>query len=166
MTKKLPAENAVPAWLDEGLPHIWLPYAQMQTTPMPLPVVSAHGCRLQLADGRELIDGIASWWSMCHGYQHPTIVNAISNQAQSLSHVMFGGLAHEQAYTLATRLCQTAGMGMERVFFSESGSVAVEVALKMALQYWRNKGDNRRNKFICFSNGYHGDTVGAMSVSP
>jgi adenosylmethionine-8-amino-7-oxononanoate aminotransferase len=137
----------------------------MQTVPMPLPVVSAHGCRLQLADGRELIDGIASWWSMCHGYQHPEIIKQITHQAQSLSHVMFGGLAHEPAYTLATRLCQTAGMGMERVFFSESGSVAVEVALKMALQYWRNKGDNRRNKFVCFNNSYHGDTVGAMSVS-
>ena len=154
-----------PTWLAEGWPHIWLPYAQMQTRPMPLPVVSAHGCRIKLADGRELIDGIASWWSMCHGYQHPEIIKQITHQAARLSHVMFGGLAHEQAYTLATRLCQTAGMGMERVFFSESGSVAVEVALKMALQYWRNKGNHRRNKFVCFSNSYHGDTVGAMSVS-
>jgi adenosylmethionine-8-amino-7-oxononanoate aminotransferase len=154
-----------PAWLNDGLPHIWLPYTQMQTTAMPEAVVGAEGCRLKLADGRELIDGTASWWSMCHGYQHPHIVEAIQKQAGQLSHVMFGGLAHEPAYTLAARLCKTTGMGMSRVFFAESGSVAVEVALKMALQYWRNKGETKRTKFICMSNGYHGDTVGAMSVS-
>lgn len=152
-------------WLTSGFAHVWLPYTQMQGAAVPLPVVGTAGCRLKLADGRELVDGIASWWSMCHGYQDPTIVSAIQQQAGSLSHVMFGGLAHEPAYTLATRLCATAGMGMERVFFAESGSVAVEVALKMALQYWRNKGDTKRTKFVCFSNGYHGDTVGAMSVS-
>lgn len=152
-------------WLTDGYPHIWLPYTQMQTAALPEAVVGAHGCRLKLADGRELIDGTASWWSMCHGYQHPHIVAAITQQAQALSHVMFGGLAHEPAYRLAARLCQTAGMGLSRVFFTESGSVAVEVALKIALQYWRNKGDGKRTKFICMSNGYHGDTVGAMSVS-
>jgi adenosylmethionine-8-amino-7-oxononanoate aminotransferase len=155
----------VPPWLHTGYPHIWLPYTQMQTAAMPEAVVGATGCRITLADGRELIDGTASWWSMCHGYQHPHIVAAIQKQAGELSHVMFGGLAHEQAYTLAARLCKTAGMGMERVFFSESGSVAVEVALKMALQYWRNLGQPKKSKFICFNHGYHGDTVGAMSVS-
>ena len=154
-----------PPWLTEGFKHIWLPYTQMQTAAMPEAVVSAEGCRLKLADGRELIDGTASWWSMCHGYQHPHIVEAITKQAQQLSHVMFGGLAHEQAYTLASRLCKTTCMGMERVFFAESGSVAVEVALKMALQYWRNIGEPKRTKFICMQHGYHGDTVGAMSVS-
>ena len=154
-----------PTWLSEGWPHIWLPYTQMQTAELPEAVVGAEGCRIKLADGRELIDGTASWWSMCHGYQHPHIVGAITKQAQTLSHVMFGGLAHEPAYTLAARLCATAGMGMSRAFFAESGSVAIEVALKMALQYWKNKGESKRNKFICFSNGYHGDTVGAMSVS-
>ena len=154
-----------PEWFTAGYPHIWLPYAQMQTVAAPLPVVGANGCTLTLADGRTLVDGIASWWSMCHGYQHPYIVEAITQQAQSLSHVMFAGLAHEPAYTLAARLCSTVGMGMERVFFSESGSVAVEVALKMALQYWRNKGEAKRSKFICFNHGYHGDTLGAMSVS-
>jgi adenosylmethionine-8-amino-7-oxononanoate aminotransferase len=152
-------------WLAEGWPHVWLPYTQMQTTHMPQSVVGAQGCRIKLADGRELIDGTSSWWSMCHGYQHPHIVQAIQEQAGTLSHVMFGGLAHEPAYTLAKRLCATAGIGMERAFFAESGSVAVEIALKMALQYWKNKGEPKRNKFICFSNGYHGDTVGAMSVS-
>lgn len=154
-----------PAWLDTGWPHIWLPYTQMQTTAAPLPVVGAEGCVLKLADGRELVDGIASWWSMCHGYQHPHIVAAIQKQAGALSHVMFAGLAHEPAYMLAARLVAMAGMGLERVFFAESGSVAIEVALKMALQYWRNKGEPKRTKFICFNHGYHGDTVGAMSVS-
>ncbi len=154
-----------PAWLATGYPHIWLPYTQMQTAAMPEAVVGAQGCRIRLADGRELIDGTASWWSMCHGYQHPHIVEAIQKQAGELSHVMFGGLAHEPAYTLAARLCQTTGMGIERVFFAESGSVAVEVALKMAQQYWRNMGQPKKSKFICMNNGYHGDTVGAMSVS-
>ena len=154
-----------PAWLEQGWGNIWLPYTQMQTAAMPEAVISAGGCTLKLADGRELIDGTASWWSMCHGYQHPHIVKAITKQAEMLSHVMFGGLAHEPAYTLANRLCKTVGMGMERVFFADSGSVAVEIALKMALQYWRNKGEPKRSKFICFKNGYHGDTVGAMSVS-
>lgn len=154
-----------PAWFTEGWPHVWLPYAQMKTVLPPLPVIGAEGCKIKLADGRELVDGIASWWSMCHGYQHPHIVKAIQEQAATLSHVMFAGLAHAPAYTLAARLCKTVGMGMERVFFAESGSVAVEVALKMALQYWRNKGETKRTKFITFNHGYHGDTLGAMSVS-
>lgn len=161
----MPSEHTQASWLEEGWPHIWLPYAQMQTTPKPLPVVGAEGCRLKLADGRELIDGIASWWSMCHGYQHPQIVQAIQAQAESLSHVMFAGLAHAPAYTLAKRLSAVAPKGLSRVFYAESGSVAVEVSLKMALQYWRNKGEPKRNKFICFRHSYHGDTVGAMSVS-
>lgn len=100
------------------------------------------------------------------GYQHPHLISAITQQAQTLSHVMFAGLAHEPAYRLAARLCKTAGMGMERAFFTESGSVAVEVAMKMAIQYWRNKGEPKRTKFICFERGYHGDTQGAMSVPP
>lgn len=154
-----------PDWLTHGYAHVWLPYTQMQTAAMPEAVVGAEGCRLRLADGSELIDGTASWWSMCHGYQHPHIVEAITRQAQTLSHVMFGGLAHEPAYTLAQRLCAVTNMGMERVFFCESGSVAVEVALKIAQQYWRNLGQLKKSKFICLNHGYHGDTVGAMSVS-
>ncbi len=154
-----------PEWLTQGWPHIWLPYTQMHTAQPPLAVVGAEGCRLKLADGRELVDGIASWWSVCHGYQHPHIVEAIQQQAAELSHVMFAGLAHEAPYRLAARLCDFTRMGMARVFFAESGSVAVEVAMKMALQYWRNKGEPKRTKFISFHHGYHGDTVGAMSVS-
>ncbi|PZP84328.1 MAG: adenosylmethionine--8-amino-7-oxononanoate transaminase [Azospirillum brasilense] len=152
-------------WFDQGYPHIWLPYAQMQTVAPPVPVLGAAGSRLQLADGRELVDGISSWWSTCHGYQHPHIVEAIQKQAGTLSHVMFAGLAHAQPYQLAQRLCAFTRMGMERVFFAESGSVAVEVAMKMALQYWRNKGEPKRTKFIYFTHGYHGDTMGAMGVS-
>ena len=156
---------STPDWLTRGWPHIWLPYTQMQHAPLPLPVASADGVRLKLADGRELIDGIASWWSVCHGYNHPHLVQAMQSQAATLPHVMFGGLAHEPAYQLATRLCAIAPQGLGRVFFADSGSIAVEVALKMALQYWRNKGEPKRNKFICFSGAYHGDTFGAMGVS-
>lgn len=157
--------SKTPDWFRTGYPHVWLPYAQMQTIAEPLPVTSAKGCKIQLADGRELVDGISSWWTACHGYQHPHITGAIAKQAETLSHVMFAGLANEPAYTLAKRLCAFTNLGMERVFFAESGSVAVEVALKIALQYWRNKGESKRTKFICFNNGYHGDTIGAMGVS-
>ncbi len=159
------AAQKQPEWLTQGYEHIWLPYTQMQYGRVPLPVASASGSRITLTDGRELIDGISSWWSMCHGYQYAPIVKAVSKQAESLSHVMFAGLAHESAYTLATRLAAMAPGDLNRVFFAESGSVAVEVALKMALQYWKNKGQPKRNKFICFTHSYHGDTVGAMSVS-
>ena len=125
-------------WLTSGLAHIWLPYTQMQTAPAPLPVVSAQGVRLRLADGRELIDGISSWWTACHGYHHPHIRTAVEAQLAALPHVMFAGLVHEPAARLATRLAALLPGDLERVFFTESGSVAVEVALKMALQYWRN----------------------------
>ncbi len=150
-------------WYNKGLPHIWLPYTQMKTATPPLPVASAEGCRLTLADGRVLIDGISSWWTMCHGYRHPHIEQAMIRQLEILPHVMFGGLVHKPALTLAARLSKLTGMS--RVFFADSGSVAVEVALKMALQYWLNKRQTNRNRFLCFRHGYHGDTTGAMSVS-
>jgi adenosylmethionine-8-amino-7-oxononanoate aminotransferase len=154
-----------PSWYDHGLPHIWLPYCQMQVAPPPLPVISTHGCRIVLADGRELIDGIASWWSVCHGYNHPHIQNAVAHQLATMPHVMFGGLVHEPALRLAARLIKVAPKGLSRVFFADSGSIAVEVALKIALQFWRNSGDTTKTRFLCFTNGYHGDTLGAMSVS-
>jgi len=153
------------SWYEHGLPHIWLPYCQMQVAPSPLPVVGTHGCRIVLADGRELIDGIASWWSVCHGYNHPYILESVARQLQIMPHVMFGGLVHEQALVLARRLTAMAPRGLARVFFSDSGSTSVEVALKIALQYWRNRGQLRKKRFLCFSDGYHGDTLGAMSVS-
>jgi adenosylmethionine-8-amino-7-oxononanoate aminotransferase len=152
-------------WLAAGLPHIWLPYAQMKTARPPLAVVRTHGCRIVLADGRELVDGIASWWTACHGYNHPHIRAAVERQLAVMPHVMFGGLAHEQALTLARRLAALLPGDLDRVFFSESGSVAVEVAMKMAVQYWRNRGPRGRTKFIAFKGGYHGDTMGAMAVS-
>ncbi len=157
--------SAGPAWHAESLEHIWLPYAQMKTVSPPLPVVRTHGARIVLADGRELIDGIASWWTACHGYNHPHIRQAIEVQLEAMPHVMFGGLIHEQAQTLATRLSSLLPHDLTRVFFSDSGSVAVEVAMKMAIQYWINRGVRGRNKFIAFTGGYHGDTTGAMAVS-
>jgi adenosylmethionine-8-amino-7-oxononanoate aminotransferase len=149
-----------------GLDHVWLPYTQMETAPVPLHVAATRGSRILLADGRELIDGVASWWTACHGYNHPHIRAAVNSQLATMPHVMFGGLVHEQALTLAGRLVTLLGPGdLERVFFSESGSVAVEVALKMALQYWRNRGFRGRDRFVAFRHGYHGDTTGAMAVS-
>ena len=147
------------------MPHIWLPYAQMKIAGDPLPVVATRGSRIVLADGRELIDGMASWWTACHGYNHPHIAAAVRRQLDVMPHVMFGGLAHEPALTLARRLAALMPQGLNRVFFSDSGSVAVEVAMKMAMQYWGNKGTAKRTRFVAFNGGYHGDTTGAMAVS-
>lgn len=159
-------ENAALDWLHPGLDHIWLPYTQMKTANPPLTVVATSGSRIVLADGRELIDGVASWWTACHGYNHPHIRAAIERQLKTMPHVMFGGLVHEQALTLAQRLTAlVAPADLSRVFFSESGSVAVEVALKMAVQYWRNRGVYERTRIVSFTGGYHGDTTGAMAVS-
>jgi len=152
-------------WYQAGLGHIWLPYAQMKTMRPPLPVARTEGCRIVLADGRELIDGIASWWTACHGYNHPHIRSAVERQLAAMPHVMLGGLVHEQALTLARRLAALLPGDIDRVFFSESGSVAVEIAMKMAVQYWLNRGERKRTKFIAFKGGYHGDTIGAMAVS-
>jgi adenosylmethionine---8-amino-7-oxononanoate aminotransferase len=154
-----------PDWLREGWPHVWLPYAQMKTAAPPLAVTSTDGVRLRLADGRELVDGIASWWTACHGHNHPHIIAAMRRQLETMPHVMFGGLGHEPAFTLARRLAAILPDGLKHVFFSDSGSVAVEVAMKMALQYWRNRGAASRQRFVGFRHGYHGDTMGAMSVS-
>jgi adenosylmethionine-8-amino-7-oxononanoate aminotransferase len=157
---------ASPSWYADGLDHVWLPYAQMKTVAPPLAVTATRGSRIRLADGRELIDGIASWWTACHGYNHPHIRAAVERQLAQMPHVMFGGLVHEPALTLAKRLVGLlAPSDLDRVFFSDSGSVAVEVALKMAVQYWRNQGRGRRTRFLAFSGGYHGDTTGAMAVS-
>ncbi len=158
-------KNARPGWYDAGLARVWLPYAQMKTARLPLPVVGTQGSRITLADGRELIDGIASWWTACHGYNHPYIRAAVKRQLDAMPHVMFGGLVHEQALTLARRLAALLPGDLTRVFFSDSGSVAVEVAMKMAVQYWLNRGVRGRTQFVAFKGGYHGDTTGAMAVS-
>ena len=154
----------MPDWLKTGWNHVWLPYAQMQTAPMPAAVVRTQGSRIFLADGRVLIDGIASWWTACHGYNHPHIKTAVAAQLEVMPHVMFGGLAHEQAYRLATRLAGLMPPGLERVFFTDSGSVAVEVAIKIAVQARLNKGERGRNKILAFTGGYHGDTFGTMAI--
>lgn len=158
-------------WLNEGLKNIWFPYTQMKYRPDPLiPVREGIGCTIITEDGQELIDGISSWWSACHGYSHPYIGEKIVTQARKLPHIMFAGLAHREAYVLANRLVNLfknnlTSNNLTRVFFSDSGSTAVEVALKMAIQYFYNKGLDKKNQFISFSNSYHGDTAGCMSVS-
>src|SRR3954469_11143389 len=159
-----PESPSPPRWYEQGLPHVWLPYCQMQVAPPPLPVSRTQGCRIVLADGRELIDGIASWWTACHGYNHPHIRVALERQLALMPHIMFGGLVHEQALMLARRLAALLPRDLDRVFFSDSGSVAVEVAMKMAVQFWLNRGVRTRKKFVSFTGGYHGDTTGAMAV--
>lgn len=156
--------SAIPEWMARGYGHIWLPYAQMKTAMPPLPVVRSQGSRLELADGRVLIDGIAAWWTACHGYNHPHIAEAVRAQLERMPHIMFGGLTHEPALTLAQRLCAMLGPGFERVFYTESGSVAVEVAMKMAVQYWLNRGERGRTRVLAFKGGYHGDTFGTMAL--
>lgn len=148
-----------------GLDHLWLPYTQMQTAPPPLPVVRTDGCKIYLADGRMLIDGIASWWTACHGYNHPHIRDAVQRQLNCLPHVMMAGLVHEPAVRLAQRLAALLPGDLDHVFFSDSGSVAVEIALKMAIQFFLNRGEAGRDRFIAFTDGYHGDTFAAMAVS-
>ena len=165
MTGRRSKTGATHGRYDPELAHVWLPYAQMKTVSPPLPVARTQGTRIFLADGRELIDGIASWWTACHGYNHPHIRQAVETQLASMPHVMFGGLVHEQALRLAGRLSRLLPGSLERVFFSDSGSVAVEVALKMATQYWINRGARAKKQFVAFHGAYHGDTLGAMSVS-
>ncbi len=144
--------------------RLWLPYAQMQTAPPPLRAEWTDGCRIGLADGRVLIDGIASWWTACHGYNHPHIGRAVSAQLGRMPHVMLGGLVHAQALRLADRLAALLPGDLGRVFFAESGSVAVEVAIKMAVQYWLNRGVRGRTRLVAFQGGYHGDTLATMAV--
>ena len=154
----------LPGWYAQGRPHLWLRYTQMKTANPPLAVERTDGTRIILADGRELIDGIASWWTAAHGYNHPHIRASVERQLQALPHVMLGGLVHEQAMVLATRLANLLPDGLDHVFFSDSGSVAVEIAMKIAVQYWLNRGQTGRTRFVAFKGGYHGDTFAAMSV--
>ena len=146
-------------------PHLWLPYTQMLGHPEPLRAARTAGTRIILDDGRELIDAVASWWTACHGYNHPQIVMAMERQLHTMPHVMFGGLVHEPAETLAARLAVMLPGPLNRVFFADSGSVAVEVAMKMAVQFWINQGETGCTRFLSFRDGYHGDTLAAMSVT-
>jgi adenosylmethionine---8-amino-7-oxononanoate aminotransferase len=143
---------------------VWHPYGSLPGALASLPVVSAQGVRLRLADGRELIDGMASWWCAIHGYRHPALDEAVRGQLRRMAHVMFGGLTHEPAVRLVQRLTELAPAGLERVFLADSGSVAVEVAIKMCLQYQRACGHAERTRLLTVRGGYHGDTFGAMAV--
>jgi adenosylmethionine---8-amino-7-oxononanoate aminotransferase len=144
--------------------YLWHPYTSF-TNPSPVfPVRRAQGVHIELADGRKLIDGMSSWWSVLHGYNHPAINKAITDQLHQFAHVMFAGFTHEPAAKLAKTLVEITPPGLNKVFFSDSGSVAVEVALKMAIQYWHSKGEAQRTTFLALKKGYHGDTIGAMGV--
>ncbi len=150
--------------LDYDREHVWHPYSSMTEPGRIWPVVSASGVRLKLQDGRELIDGMSSWWCAIHGYNHPTLNAALVEQAERMSHVMFGGLTHGPAIELARRLVALTPDGLDKVFIADSGSVSVEVAIKMAIQYQQAKGETGRTRLLALERGYHGDTLGAMSV--
>lgn len=145
--------------------HVWHPYSVMGADIPIYPVVSAKGVRLTLADGRELIDGMSSWWCAIHGYNHPEMNRALRDQLDNMAHVMFGGLTHPPAVALAEKLVALTPTPLQNVFFADSGSVSVEVGMKMAIQYWHAKGLARKQRFLTIRHGYHGDTFGAMSVS-
>jgi adenosylmethionine-8-amino-7-oxononanoate aminotransferase len=144
---------------------LWHPYTQMQTAPAPLPIVRGEGVYLYLEDGTRILDGISSWWVNIHGHSHPKLNEALAQQARELEHVIFAGCTHPKAVELAERLIELLPAGISRVFYSDNGSTAVEAALKMAYQYWRNLDQSHRRTFITLHHSYHGDTVGAMSVS-
>jgi len=150
--------------LSKDQQFVWHPYSSL-TTPIPAyEVVSAEGVNLHLADGTELIDGMASWWCAIHGYNHPVLNEAAKSQIDKMSHVMFGGITHAPAVNLCEKLVQITPQGLDKVFLSDSGSVAVEVAIKMAFQYWISRGQPNKNKLLSLRNGYHGDTFAAMSA--
>ena len=157
-------DKTLPEWARDGYPHLWLPYAQMQTQTMPEAAVRASGVRIELADGTKLIDGTASWWTACHGYSHPHIRDEVASQLEKMPHVMLGGFIHEPVAKLSKRLANLLPGDLGHIFYSESGSVSIEVAMKMAIQYWLNRGQRGRAKFVSFLNGYHGDTMTAMSI--
>ena len=152
------------SWLDFERAHVWHPYAPMEGALQPLPVKHAEGVYLTLTDGRRLIDGMASWWSVIHGYNHPVLNQAAREQLESMSHVMFGGLTHRPAAELAARLVDLTPEPLNRVFLCDSGSVSVEVAIKMAIQYWQAKGKYSKQRLLTIRRGYHGATCGAMAV--
>ncbi len=150
---------------DRDRAHVWHPYTQMLTQPPLLPVVRGEGVYLYTEDGRKILDGISSWWVNIHGHSHPKLNAALAAQAGEIEHVIFAGCTHRPAVELAERLVEVMPAGLDRVFYSDNGSTAVEAAIKMAVQYWRNRGEAQRTGLITLHHAYHGDTVGAMSAS-
>ncbi|HEV2198292.1 MAG TPA: adenosylmethionine--8-amino-7-oxononanoate transaminase [Bryobacteraceae bacterium] len=150
---------------DRDRAHVWHPYTQMKTAHAPLAIARGEGVYLYTDDGRKILDGISSWWVNIHGHSHPKLNEALAAQARRIEHVVFAGCTHAPAVELAERLVGALPVGLNRIFYSDNGSTAVEVALKLVIQYWRNRGETRRTKFIALHHAYHGDTVGAMSAS-
>ncbi|WP_240810570.1 adenosylmethionine--8-amino-7-oxononanoate transaminase [Formicincola oecophyllae] len=164
----MPFQASTPFNAAQAERHLWLPYSQMHTAPAPMAVASAQGSLITLQDGRQLVDGVASWWTASHGSSHPHITKALAEQALAMPHIMMGGLVHTQAQRLAARLAALAPGDLNRVFLCDSGSVAMEAAVKMALQYHINRSDGdtqkRRHKVLFFEGAYHGDTMGMMAL--
>ena len=163
LTRGVPPPNP-PRMTALASQKLWRPYTQMKSAAPPLETIATRGSRITLKGGRELIDGIASWWTAVHGYNHPHIAAAMAEQLMRMPHVMFGGLTHAPAERLGARLAALLPGDLNHVFFTDSGSVAVEVALKMAVQLWLNRGETGRTRVLAFRGGYHGDTLGAMSA--
>ncbi len=159
-----PPPATVFSWIEDDRRHVWHPYTQMLTAPAAIPVASANGVYLETADGRRILDGISSWWVNIHGHNHPRLNRALTEQASRLAQVIFAGFTHEPAARLAAELSRRAPGQLPHVFFSDDGSTAVEVALKMAYQHWRNRGETGRNLFVALDRAYHGDTFGAMAA--
>jgi len=156
--------SKTPKWITDDQLHVWHPYTQMFTAPAPIPIKKAEGIYFHTVDNRKILDGISSWWVNIHGHSHPRLNEALRIQADKLSQIIFAGFTHEPAARLATQLVERTPENLNRVFFSDDGSTAVEVALKMSCQYWHNQGQSQRNLFVSLKRAYHGDTFGAMSV--